>query len=115
MTASNQLKLNLNAVVDNLNLVNVVHKPQPIQFVKTNSYGRTFNEHTAADNRFELIDETKLSMYSYLVQRELKTKAWLSKYELEKPTEPEPNKPACENKKKNVAFQVGILILFTIL
>jgi hypothetical protein len=106
MTASNQLKLNLNAVVDNLNLVNVVHKPQPIQFVKTSSYARSFNEPSSstAANRFEIIDETKLSMYSYLVQRELKTKEWLSKYELgkqEPPPKVEPNKPASQAPVKN--------------
>lgn len=108
MTASNQLKLNLNAVVDNLNLVNVVHKPQPIQFVKTSSYARSFNDPSSSStaNQFEIIDETKLSMYSYLVQRELKTKEWLSKYELgksEPPPKVEPNKPASQAPNKNPA------------
>lgn len=82
---SNQLKLNLNAVVDNLNLVNVVHKPNPIVIEKISS--NEFNSRFPSTNlhrshsQFEYIDENKLSMYAYLVQRDLKNKEWLSKYE----------------------------------
>jgi hypothetical protein len=91
--SDNQLKFNLKAVVDNLNLVNIVHKPEPIlinkigiknhvhydgRMVATSSDFRP----AKASGNFELIDETKLSMYSYLIQRDLKTKEWLSKYEL---------------------------------
>lgn len=83
---SNQLKLNLNAVVDNLNLVNVVHKPNPIVIEKlpSNEFNCRFpstNMHRS-HSQFEYIDENKLSMYSYLVQRDLKNKEWFSKYEL---------------------------------
>ena len=99
MAQSNQLKFNLNAVVDNLNLVNLVHKPKPILIEKINTltpdnsnyYGRNRAEQAGAfrndvistGSNFEFIDETKMSMYSYLVQRELKNKEWLSKFELD--------------------------------
>lgn len=82
---SNQLKLNLNAVVDNLNLVNVVHKPSPIVIEKISSNGSNSRFPSTnllhSNSQFEYIDENKLSMYSYLVQRDLKTKEWLSRYE----------------------------------
>ena len=85
---SNQLKLNLNAFVDNLNLVNVVHQPNPICIEKKGAgptigaracAGTTaFSAVRSSRQSFEYIDEEKLSMYSYLVQRDLKTKEWMS-------------------------------------
>lgn len=87
--SSNQLKLNLNTVVDGLNLVNVVQRPQPI--VITGAAGRSYSpptrDHGLSRNQsgFEVIDEKKLSMYSYLVKREMKTKEWLSKFNLDYP------------------------------
>ena len=99
---SNQLKFNLNAVVDKLNLVNVLHKPDPIYIEKIPSKNNLrahessyFNPHS----HFEVIDETKMSMYSYLVQRELKNKEWLSKFdpdriEIKKPTTTTTAKPS---------------------
>lgn len=92
-TDNNQLKLNLNAVVDNLNLVNLVHNPSPIIIEKSQSntsnnhlYGRNTTDKYPKSrhiNNFEFIDEEKLTIYSYLVQRDLKTKEYLNKYELE--------------------------------
>ena len=93
---SNQLKLNLNAFVDNLNLVNVVHQPKPIVIEKGISndaaLGSSFYGRKAGDGavrrstncsgaNFEYIDQEKMSMYSYLIQRDLKTKEWMSKFE----------------------------------
>ena len=90
---TNQLKFNLNAVVDNLNMINLVHPPKPIliENLHTNAsnnslYGRNqnlYNSNRRAHQEFEYIDETKMSMYSFLIERDLKTKEWLSKYELE--------------------------------
>jgi hypothetical protein len=90
---TNQLKFNLNAVVDNLNMINLVHAPKPILIenlhANTSSntlYGRNqtlYNSSKGSGQEFEFIDETKMSMYSFLIQRELKTKEWLSKYELD--------------------------------
>jgi hypothetical protein len=92
--SENQLKFNLKAVVDNLNLVNIVHKPEPILINKIGIVhhahydGRNvggsseFKTAVKSSGNFELIDETKMSMYSYLIQRDLKAKEWLSKYEL---------------------------------
>ena len=89
--SQNQLKFNLNAIVNNLNMVNLVHQPKPILIenlsnknfanIQTN-YGRnsSINKPLNAVNEFEVIDETKMSMYSFLAQRELKTKEWLSKW-----------------------------------
>lgn len=111
---SNQLKLNLNAVVDNLNLVNVVHKPNPIVIEKAPSNGSNSRFSSSnvvrSNSQFEYIDENKLSMYSYLVQRDLKTKEWLSKFEsnnfeqlVPKPNGSSESKPSAKNKdiKKN--------------
>lgn len=75
----NQLKLNRNAVVDQLNLINIVHQPQPIEIHRIRN-GRSKSPSKSSGN-FEVIDEAKLTMYSYLAQRELKTKEWLSKFE----------------------------------
>jgi hypothetical protein len=81
---SNQLKFNLNAIVDNLNLVNLTHQPKPILIEKNYSnnknkfYGRINNEKRFHfENNFELIDQEKLSMYSFLIQRDLKNKEYL--------------------------------------
>lgn len=79
-----QLKLNLNAVVDNINLVNVNHKPEPILINKTAKFNN-FSRHDQDRNvnfniqpSFEYIDEEKLSMYAFLAKRELKNKEWLA-------------------------------------
>ena len=95
----NQLKFNLNTVVDNLNLVNVVHQPEAISIdkismshfqnfnqTKVNGYGRLNNERNIrfkdeGNKKFEFIDEEKLSMYSFLVQRDLKLKEWMSNFD----------------------------------
>ena len=87
---SNQLKFNLNTIVDNLNLINIVHKPEPIVIQNLRTQQTRYDNRNALDksstsqsnNYFEVIDEGKLSMYSYLIQRDLKTKEWLSKFEL---------------------------------
>lgn len=89
---SNQLKLNLNSVVDGLNLVNVVQKPQPIT-IHNLSNTRNFSPPTRDPNSshfhnpsdFEVIDEDKMRMYSYLVRREMKTNEWLSRFHLTHP------------------------------
>lgn len=108
---SNQLKLNLDAFVNKLNLVNVVHKPQPIVIEKissnngrgNNDYERTYFTNANPTTSYEFIDENKMSMYSYLIQRDMKTKEWLSKFEqgqydsdlnlLPKVEDPKPTKP----------------------
>lgn len=82
MIAPNQLKLNANAIVDPLNLVNVVHRPKPI-VIENLGHGLSrapsdFLIRPRSD--FEVIDEKKLSMYSYLVRRDLKNKEWMNKY-----------------------------------
>jgi hypothetical protein len=89
---TNKLKLHQKAIVDNLNLVNIVHDPQPIIFEKpisndNKNYYRGsdyFDDDNHRKNKptanFELIDVDKLSMYSYLVKREFQEKEWLSKY-----------------------------------
>lgn len=84
MLQQQQLKLNLNAVVDNINLVNVNHKPEPILINKTAKFNN-FSRHDPDRNvnfniqpSFEYIDEEKLSMYAFLAKRELKNKEWLS-------------------------------------
>ena len=115
---SNQLKFNLNAVVDTLNLVNLVHNPKPILIEKLGNnasanatYGRNSNYNNASKHQhqeFQVIDETKLSMYSFLVQRELKTKEWLNKYEIERFNEKTTNEnkqPKKETMSKEVAFK----------
>jgi hypothetical protein len=105
---SNQLKFNLDALVDKINLVNFVHQPQPIVVEKLHSnqtnYGRNSNpsQIKKTNNSFELIDEDKLSMYSYLIQRDLKNKQWLSKFSDQIPERDENNKPTkqAEDAKK---------------
>jgi hypothetical protein len=90
---SNKLKLHQKAIVDNLNLVNIVHDPEPIIFEKRigtekNDFYRgssyfdddTHQRYQSASANFEFIDVDKLSMYSYLVKREFQQKEWLSKY-----------------------------------
>jgi hypothetical protein len=132
-TNENQLKFNLKAVVDNLNLINIVHKPEPILINKISSKniayydGRNISGDFRAiksSNCFEVIDEKKLSMYSYLIQRDLKAKEWLSKYELnnasqssvdiksvEKAVKHEPKKqPVKSNENKNIAFSASATI-----
>lgn len=92
-TCDNQLKFNLNAIVDNLNLVNLVHQPNAIIIDKnikrkiTNYERRSRSDFENNEkifnntkNNFQYIDEEKLSMYSFLVERELKEKERLSKY-----------------------------------
>lgn len=97
---SNQLKFNLDALVDKINLVNLVHQPQPIVVEKSHAnqtnYGRNSNSNQIkkTNSSFELIDEDKLSMYSYLIQRDLKTKQWLSKFSDQIPERDENNKPS---------------------
>ena len=89
---NNQLKLNLDAVVDNLNLVNVCHDPRPILIEKKPNqtaagHARNyFGTSSIGKSSFEFVDEEKMSMYSFLVQRDLKTKEWLSKFELDNQT-----------------------------
>ena len=91
---TNQLKFNLNAVVDNLNMVNLVHPPKPILIENLHANGSSYSlfgrnqnlynsSHGRPQQEFEYVDETKMSMYSFLIERELKTKEWLSKYELD--------------------------------
>ena len=80
----NQLKLNLNAVVDNINLVNVGRKPEPILINKTSKFNNFSRDPDRNVNfnvqpSFEYIDEEKLSMYAFLAKRELKSKEWLAK------------------------------------
>jgi hypothetical protein len=89
---TNKLRLHQKAIVDNLNLVNIVHDPQPIIFEKpisndSKSFYRGsdyFNDNVQHKFKpsasFEFIDVDKLSMYSYLVKREFQEKEWLSKY-----------------------------------
>jgi len=97
---SNQLKFNLDALVNKINLVNLVHQPQPIVVEKSQAnqtnYGRNCNSNQIkkTNSSFELIDEDKLSMYSYLIQRDLKTKQWLSKFSDQIPERDENSKPA---------------------
>jgi hypothetical protein len=82
---SNQLKLNSNTVIDGLNLVNVVRKPQPIIIENVNHRNLSPPTRDVVFNKrsdFEVIDVNKMTMYSYLVKRELKTKDWLSKFHL---------------------------------
>lgn len=79
----NQLKFNLDAVTNNLNLVNIVHNPQPISILKDSKVvsrdaDRNVNNMKSS---FEYIDEEKLSMYAFLVKRDIKTKEWLGKYD----------------------------------
>jgi hypothetical protein len=78
-----QLKFNLNAVVDNINLINVGHEPEPIRinkkFVNTNNYSHVNPDRNVnMKPSFEYIDEEKLLMYSFLAKRDLKTKEWLT-------------------------------------
>ena len=79
-TVKNQLKLNLDAVVDNLNLVNLCHNPKPILIEKKSNqtaagHARNyFGTNSIGKSSFEFVDEEKMSMYSFLVQRDLKTK-----------------------------------------
>ena len=117
----NQLKFNLNSVVDNLNLVNVVHNPDPICIEKIppnlklnnngriNGFGRLNNDRgvrfkteNEKANNFEYIDEEKLSMYSFLVQRDLKLKEWMSNYEKKVDEEPTKESETVKNKKESV-------------
>lgn len=86
---SNQLKLNANSVVDGLNLVNVIQRPQPIVIHNLSGGGRNYSpptrDFTGRQSDFEVIDEDKMQMYSYLVRREMKTKEWLSRFSLTHP------------------------------
>jgi hypothetical protein len=129
-STENQLKFNLKAVVDNLNLINIVHKPEPILISKINSSKSYYDgRNVSGDFRaskssscFEVIDETKLSMYSYLIQRDLKAKEWLSKYEqnnasqssldlrsIDKPVKQDTKKTSVRsNENKNVAFSTTV-------
>ncbi|CAF0890421.1 unnamed protein product [Brachionus calyciflorus] len=117
---SNQLKFNLDTIVDKLNLVNIVHKPRPILIEKINSKdsnSRVRNDLFASNSQFEVIDEAKMSMYSFLVQRELKTKEWLSKYEsnnFEPPVKQvqskettKPSKPITKNEAQSITSMVN--------
>jgi hypothetical protein len=92
-TRNNQLKFNLNAVVDKLNLVNLVHQPAPILIEKSSNLSKNRfhsltnsekNVNFKSSQNFEFIDEEKLSMYAFLVQRDLKTKECFNNYEQEK-------------------------------
>jgi hypothetical protein len=83
-----QLKFNLNAVVDNLNLVNVCHNPKPIIIQNNFTHGKisrdmSNNIENKTKSSFEFIDEEKMSMYSFLIKRDIQTKEWLSKFELD--------------------------------
>ena len=116
----NQLKLNSNTVIDGLNLVNVVQRPQPIVIENVNRAGRRNHSPPTRDSDFrnsrsdfEVIDENKLTMYSYLVKREMKTKEWLSKFHLdypnrslveENPNVKQPVAKTANEKKKRIMF-----------
>lgn len=121
---SNQLKLNLDTVVDGLNLVNVVRRPQPIVFANVTGTGIRNHSPPTRDSGlkdyrqstdFEVIDENKMTMYSYLVRREMKTKEWLSRFHLSRPGEErDENKEKCakkptagEKKKTAVVSRTG--------
>lgn len=85
---SEQLKFNLDALVTNLNLVNIIHQPKPIiiENVKNNykladSYDHDQYNNTRNSNQgFNLINANKLEMFSFLAERKLKENEWKSKY-----------------------------------
>ena len=79
---SNQLKLNLDALVSNLNLVNIIQQPKPIVIENVNNKIFSNYSHTQrnANNSFNHIDEDKLKMFSFLAERKLKEQEWHSKY-----------------------------------
>ena len=110
MNTNNQLKFNSNAVVDNLYLVNLVHDPEPILIENRSNLNRNPNDFyhgrlnsakfKNSNSNFEFIDEEKLSIYSYLIQRDLKTKEYLNKFELEQFEKPIQKPIQLENNKK---------------
>ena len=97
---SNQLKLNLDALVSNLNLVNIIQQPRPIMIENVNNkifsnYNQ--NHQMMTSNGFNLINEDKLKMFSFLAERKLKEKEWHSKYFSENTT------ANANNKQKNTS------------
>ena len=78
--------------MNQLNMINLVHDPTPIVFER--SVTTTMRAISGAnratggggDNQprfgFEMIDERRLSMYSFLIERELKAKQWMSQFRL---------------------------------
>ena len=81
----NQLKFNLDTATANINLINVVHNPQSISILKE-SKSKNFSREADRNvnnikSSFEYIDEEKLSMYAFLVKRDIRTKEWLGKYD----------------------------------
>jgi hypothetical protein len=99
---SNQLKLNLDALVSNLNLVNIIHQPKPIVIENVNNkhLNNDYNQ-TYSNNGYNLIDENKLKMFSFLAERKLKEKEWHSKYFGENTVvKPSPKEPINSNNKK---------------
>ncbi len=111
-----QLKLNMNAIVDKINLINVTHKPEPIcidkKFTKTNNYSNTNpDRNVCVKSSFEYIDEEKLLMYSFLAKRDLKTKEWLTSQPVSDTTQ-EQRQPVrlvkkIENAKKPSAIHIA--------
>jgi hypothetical protein len=85
---SNQLKLNLDALVSNLNLVNIIQQPKPIMIENVNNkiFSNYNQPQSVGNGGFNLINEDKLKMFSFLAERKLKEKDWHSKYFTENPS-----------------------------
>jgi hypothetical protein len=89
----NQLKFNLNSIVNNLNLVNYVHQPAAIIFDNNQIRRKTFQYYgrnggggelisNNDDENYQFIDEQKMKMYSFLAARDLKEKERFNRYNL---------------------------------
>jgi hypothetical protein len=81
----NQLKFNLGSVLDNINMVNIVHRPQPLIIENNVNHRRVAAERDlhrlGTSNSFQYIDEQKLNMYTYLIRRDMQAKNTIGKYE----------------------------------
>jgi hypothetical protein len=79
----NELRLNLNALVSNLNLVSINKQPRPIiieNVQNTNYSGLTKSLNSSIGSEYSFINENRLHMYSFLAKRKLEESKRNAKY-----------------------------------
>jgi hypothetical protein len=85
----NELRLNLNALVSNLNLMSICKQPKPIiiENIQNNNHaGPPRSLNSSIGSEFSFINENKLHMYSFLAKRKLEEAKRLGKFNQQQTT-----------------------------